>query len=379
MQLVTQLFTAYSQVITSFFYIGIVLVVYLQIQNNAQLEESWLGIIRNPVTTQLYYALLYGLIGGLVVSFIILLLGITIDYEFMLLVWITSLVLMLFNYHYLCPSYSIGLISMVSLIFGWPKTHVPSLIVLAGILHLIESVLILIDGARDSIPVYIEHYRFTPAGAYLMRKMWPIPLATITTPGQIMFPIVAVLIYEDEAITQTPHRRTRESGFWTAVYGLTILILAIISYRIKWMAYIATLATLFLHELLIIWNKKGQHVGKPAFVAPWRGIRVLEVLPESVGHIMGIKHGDIILGINGRQINSEAMLNEILEDCPSQIWVRVLRGERNTIELEYKDYEGGVRDLGVIIIPRTTGRNYSFERPRGLISKILGTYYNRKS
>ena len=36
-----------------------------------------------------------------------------------------------------------------------------------------------------------------------MSKMWPVPLVTLTT-GQITFPIVAVLIYEDEAITQIP-------------------------------------------------------------------------------------------------------------------------------------------------------------------------------
>ena len=377
MQLVKLLFTAYSQAISSFFYIAIVLVVYLQIQKNAQLEESWLGILRNPVTTQLYYVLLYGLIGGLLTSFCILIFNITIDYEVMLFIWPVSLFLMLFNQRYLCSSYSIGMIALVSLIFGWPEFDVPSLVVLVGILHLVESLLILIDGARDSIPVYIEHQGFTPAGAYLMNKMWPVPLATITAPGQLVFPTVAVLIYEDKAITQTPYKRTRESGFWVAVYGLIILILAIASYRIQWFAYIAALATLVLHELLILWNNRGQRMGKPAFVAPWRGIRVLEVLPERIGQSMGLKQGDIILGLNGRQVNSEAMLNEILEDWPAFVWVTVLRDEKETIDLEYRDYGGGVNDLGVILIPRSTGKHYLFDQQRGLLARIWGNYFNR--
>ncbi|MFY9176985.1 MAG: PDZ domain-containing protein [Caldicoprobacterales bacterium] len=377
MQFIKLLFTAYSQAITSFFYIAIVLVVYFEIQRNAQLEESWLGIIRNPVTTKLYYVILYGLLGGLVASSIILIFRIAIDYQVMLSIWSLSLFLSLFNQRYLCLSYSVGIISLVSLIFGWSKVNVPSLIVVVGILHLVESILILIDGTRDIIPVYIEHSRFTPAGAYIMSKMWPVPLVTLLTTGQITFPIVAVLIYEDEAITQIPLKRARESSFWIASYGLVILILAMISYRVRWMAYIAALATLFLHELLFILNRRGQRRGEPAFAAPWRGIRVLEALPESIGERMGIKRGDIILTVNGKQVNSEAMLGEILESFPSLIWMDVLRNDNETVELEYKDYGDGISDLGIILVPRTTGKFYLFDQHTGLLSRIWGKYISK--
>ena len=46
-----------------------------------------------------------------------------------------------------------------------------------------------------------------------MNKMWPVPLAITTLSGPLVFPIVAVLTYEDEAITQLPHIRARESSF----------------------------------------------------------------------------------------------------------------------------------------------------------------------
>ncbi len=378
MQLVKQLFTAYSQTITSFFYFAIVLIVYFKIQKNAQLEESWLGILRNSVNTQLYYVLLYGLLGGLVASFLILVFNIEIDSEAIMIIWPISLFLMLFNQRYLCPSYSIGVVSLSSLIFGWPKVNVPPLIVVVGILHLIESLLILIDGARDSVPVYIEHRRFTPAGAYIMNKMWPVPLVTIMTSGRIMFPVIAVLIYEDEAITQSPYKRTRESAFWVGVYGLVMLILAVTSYRVKWLAYFTALISLLFHELLVIWNKKGQRTGKPAFKAPWRGIRVLDILPDSAGDRMGIKQGDVILSINGRQVNSEAMLNEILEDSPALLWVTVLREQQGTVELEYRDYNMGIDDLGIMIVPRATGRYYRFEQPKSLVARLWGKYFNNQ-
>ena len=207
--------------------------------------------------------------------------------------------------------------------------------------------------------------------------MWPIPLVTLLTTGKIAFPIVAVLIYEDEAITQIPLRRAREASFWSAFYGLVILILAIASYGIQWMTYIAAFVTLFLRELIFILNRRGQRTGKPAFIAPWRGIRVLDALPESIGERMGIRQGDIILNVNGRQVNSEAMLREILADCPSLIWMDVLRNENETVELEYKDYGEGINDLGIILVPRTTGKYYLFNKHNGLLTRIWGNYINR--
>lgn len=376
MQLLIQLLTSYSQVISSFFYIGIVLVIYLRIQRNARLEEDWLGILRNPVNTQLYYVLLYGLIGGIVTSFIILFLKIRIEYEAILIIWPISLFLMLFNPRYLCPSYSIGIVSLMSLVFGWPRMEVLPMIILVGILHLVESLLILIDGARDSIPVYMEHHRFTPAGAHIMNKMWPIPLAIITTPGQLVFPAVLVLIYEDQAITQTTHKRIRESSFWVGVYGLTLLILAMLSNLVKELVYLAAIVIPLLHEFLVFWNRQAQLKGEPVFKAPWRGIRILDVLPEKVGKFMGLKQGDIILSINGRQVNSEAMLEEILRDSPNLIWVTVLRENGETMELEYRDYERGIRDLGLMLVPRSTGKYYPFKHPKGLLSRLWDNYFS---
>ncbi|HZJ58496.1 MAG TPA: PDZ domain-containing protein [Clostridia bacterium] len=375
MQLLKQLFTSYSQVISSFFYIGIVLVVYLRIQRNAQLEEAWLGILRNSINTQLYYVLLYGLIGGLLTSFIILIFEIRIEFEAMLIIWPISLFLMLFNPRYLCPSYSIGIVSLMSLIFGWPAMEVSPMIMLVGILHLAEGLLILIDGARDSIPVYIEHDRFTPAGAHIMNRMWPIPLATITAPGQLVFPAVAVLVYEDWAITQTTHRRVRESGFWAGIYGLTLLILAMASIRIKGLTYLAVLATLAMHEIITRWNRQDRLKGEPIFKAPWRGIRVLDVLPESPGKAMGLMQSDIILYMNGRQVNSETMLEEILRDSPNFIWVTILRGDGETLELEYRDYERGIKDLGLIFVPRTTAKYYIFKHPKGILVRLWDNYF----
>src|SRR5690606_3234408 len=83
---------------------------------------------------------------------------------------------------YMCFSYAGGIVSLLSLITGWPKIDVSAIIALIGILHLMESVLIMLDGHRDGVPVWMEHSRFKPVGAYLFQKMWPIPLVVLVIP-----------------------------------------------------------------------------------------------------------------------------------------------------------------------------------------------------
>jgi S1-C subfamily serine protease len=142
------------------------------------------------------------------------------------------------------------------------------------------------------------------------------------------------------------------------------------------MVYLAAIVIPLLHEFLVFWNRQAQLKGEPVFKAPWRGIRILDVLPEKVGKFMGLKQGDIILSINGRQVNSEAMLEEILRDSPNLIWVTVLRENGETMELEYRDYERGIRDLGLMLVPRSTGKYYPFKHPKGLLSRLWDNYFS---
>ncbi len=382
---------------TSLFFIGIVMVAYLYIQRNARLEESWLGVLRNPVSTQLADVVLFGMLVGLMASVLIVLIGIVIDYNAILFIWPLALFLMLFNQRYICFSYAGGIVSLVSLLTGWPKIDVSSLVALVGILHLMESLLIILDGYKDSLPVWIEHKMFKHVGAYLMQKVWPIPLVVLVIPqatvglasgggvampdwwplfkpqnmAQVftLLPIVAVLGYGDIAITQLPKERTRESGFWLGVYSTAILIMAVISSRVYWVKYLAAVSAPLFHELFIILSKRGQMHDKPAFTVPWRGLRVLEVIPEGPAQKMGVQPGDILLRLNGRDINSEDMLHEVLSQCGGFIWVDVERRGR-AITLEYRDYQNDIDNLGIIFVPRNTGKYFRIDEQKGVIFRL---------
>ncbi len=398
MSFIKLLVTSFAHSITSLFFIIVVMFAYLHIRRNAQLEEYWLGILRNPVSTQLANVVFFGMLIGLMASLLIVLIGITIDYHAILFIWPLALVLMLFNQRYMCFSYAGGIVSLLNLITGWPKIDVSALIALIGILHFMESMLILADGHRDSLPVWVEHSRFKPVGAYLLQKMWPIPLVVLVIPctgaqlaangggvsmpdwwplfrpqniSQVyaLFPIVAVLGYGDIAITRLPDERARQTGFWLAVYSISVLILAIVSSRIYWMKYVAAISVPLFHELLVIAGKKGQMKGEPAFGVPWVGLRVLEVLPESPSEKMGIKRGDILLNVNGKNISSQEMLYEVLGEYPCVVWVDVKRKDK-ILTFEFTDYINGIDNLGIVFVPRNTGKYFRMEEQKGVIFRF---------
>ena len=342
--------------------------------------------------------LLYGIITGLFASAIIVLVGIVVDYKAVLVIWPLAIILMLFNLRYVSFAYAGAAVCLSSMLFGWPKVDVSALIAFIGILHLSESLLIYLDGYRDSIPVLMEYKQFKPVGAYIMRKLWPVPLVILVSPEHwmvtggegvgmpewwpifqpqagttgvlMLFPIVVALAYSDITLIQVPRERTRESGFWMGVYSLTIIIIAIISSRIYWMKYVAIISMPVLHELVVVLSQKIHSREQPAFGAPWRGLRVLEVLPESIGEKMGIRQGDILMSINGKQINSQTKLEDILSDYPTFIWISVKRkGELK--ELEWRDYQDGISDLGVVFVPRQTGQFFIPEENRGIFFQFL--------
>jgi len=379
-------------------YLLIIMLVFVHIKRNAQLEESWLGRVRDTHSNRLMNAVLFGMIVGIAASFLIVLIGITLDTATILFIWPLALFLMLFNQRYLCFSYAGGIVSLISLLFGWPDIDVSGIIALVGILHLIESLLIVLDGHRGSLPVFMEHKRFKPVGAFILNRLWPIPLVMLVVPaefmqasagggvtmpdwwplfqvqssagGLVLFPLAAILGYGDIAITQSPLQRSRKTGIWLGAYSAAILVLAVVSSHIYWLKYVAAVLTPVLHELLIFIGKRGQLEGKPAFGAPWRGLRILEVFPDSPAERMGLRSGDILMNVNGKPVNSEEMLRELLSGAPSYVWIDAAR-EKQTINGEYKDFVEGVKQLGAVIVPRQTGRLFLPQEQQGLAIKFL--------
>jgi hypothetical protein len=400
------LFSAFAQSITSFLYIMIIMMVYIHIKRSARLEESWLGFLRDTMRNRLMGVMLFGMIVGLAASSLIIFIGIPIDLNSILIIWPLSLILTLLNERYLCFSYAGGILSLISLIFGWPDIDVSSILALIGILHLMESILILLNGHKDALPVVMEHKRFKPIGAYTMSKFWPVPLVMLAVPTNIMqaagsgirmpdwwplfgghgagdlnlvlLPIAVVLEYGDLAVTANAKQRSRQTGLLLGAYSLLILTVAAFSTRYGWLKYAGAVLMPALHEMILYFGRKSQLDGKPVFGAPWRGLRILDVIPENLGSKMGLLPGDVLLNVNGKGINSEEMLQEALLAAPTYIWMDIARdGKEETVE--YKNYNRERDSLGILFVPRKASRLFLAEEQKGLAFRLLRHLSQKKN
>jgi hypothetical protein len=370
----------------------LIFVVFLLYKKSSNIEQTMLGS-RLPLKDKMSSSLFNGFIGGLFGSFLVVLLGITIETytpnsqgvfaSGITYIWIIAILLAMVNVRYLCFSYAGGLVALISLVFGFPNVNVPGLMALVGILHLIESLLIWMDGHSYSVPIFVKKSSGKIVGGYIMNRMWPIPLVLTALafplglgisnisgeimPGwwplltqqqafsYVMFFVPVVLGYGDIALTQAPEQRCRKSAYKLAAYSLILIILSILAARLQIFAFIAALFAPIAHEALIIWGKREEEEGKPLFDGSGDGICVLYVRENSIGKEMHIEAGDRILGINNNAIHSEGQLAEFLATYPTYIWLEVRKPNGSIKTLEWQNYRVGIKNLGILIVPRNAG------------------------
>jgi hypothetical protein len=379
----------------------VIYIVSTQYKKQIEAEKKMLGIERENIIGKTLNATLYGLLGGIIGSIIMIIIGVSIRQEGLIYIWPIAILLFMIKSRYLCFSYAGGLLSLFSLLFGFPLIDVPGLMALVAVLHFVESFLIFTNGKHNSLPIIVDKGNGKHIGGYSLQRFWPIPIIIMTiifqnqvdTTSLIQMPnwwpiikptgisnidgvtffmvsIVAALGYGDVAFTQMPKTKVRISALKLGLYSIILLALSIISSRIQIFQWIAALFAPIAHELIIIHGRKEEREGIPIFTLPQKGIRVLEVLEGSASEKMNINRGDIINSINNIPINSEEDISEVLNQYPTFVWIdgENYKGEKYTKEL--KVYPYGLRTLGIMILPQYSSISYVMQEKDGILTRL---------
>ncbi len=394
--------------INPLFWVVLVLV-YNQYKKSSILEERMLGKQRYSVWERMSGSIITGMAGGLVGSVVMVVVGVTLDNTGILYVWIIAIILMLINPRYMCFSYAGGVVALSSLVFGFPKIDVPALMAIVAILHLVESVLIFLNGYKQSIPVFMEDKIHGVVGAFNLVRFWPIPIIIMTvvtgeiTPAGsvpmpdwwpllkpmgvtgdmqdimfLMLPVVAALGYSDIAITDTPVIKSRRSAVNLFAYSVVLLVISVLSshhWPLQWLAAIFGPA---FHELLIITGRRRQKTGTPIYTVPDSGVRVLDMFAGGAADRMGISSGDIITGINGRKVEREEDLAAVLDDYPTFIWVDSVNLEGETRTFEFSRYSTGVNRLDLIVVPSDGNVVATAVEMSSPLKRMLGKFRSKR-
>lgn len=384
-------YTTLQAVATAIFHPWFLIVIYLiykMYKKNGDMEIATLLFTRQKIGNKMIQSILSGILIGISASILLVVIGFPIHIsEYMVFLLPVAILLAMINFRYLCFSYAGGILGFLSFIFrgqmflGYKlpdiNLDIPGIIALVGILHFMESLLIFLEGAEDSIPIIInKEGKF--ASAYMMQKYWPLPFALlvmevmtaipqgsiempnwwplmkniIENPSGVLvysiYPITAVLGYGDIAVSTTPEQKSRRTALSLMGYSLVLLVTAIFAPNRLWLQGLGVILMPVLHELLIVQSQKRERYAKPLYVYPDKGVRILDLKPEGLGEKLGLKRGDIVLKINGIEIENYLHMKAVLNNYFTFLWVDILGIDGKHRCIEHQAYPLGINDLGII-------------------------------
>jgi hypothetical protein len=369
-----------------FLYILVILFIRSQYQKYSDLQNDIYGRPAKTLREITEKIILTGLVAGFAASFFAVAGGITVEEDAVRYLFYIMCLLLIIDLRFVCISYAAGILAAISLIFGSPKINIPSLLALVALLQMVESILVYMNRNSDCVPVFIRH-KEEITGAFLIRRYWMIPVVFFTFVLQagatalntgggwpMLFKpsglgggawalgldcLVAVLCYSDMAITKHPEKKSVQSAFLIFCYSAILLILAIVSIHIDWVGYAGVVFCVAAHEGINLYSNLSEKRGKPLYNAVRRGLRVMDVLPESHAKRMGLERGDVILSINSNDIQTEEGVIEALKDFPTYTWITVAGWDGRERTVEYRCFPGGYNTLGIISVPREKEVTYN--------------------
>lgn len=374
----------------------VLFLVYLQYKRQVAIEEKLYGRVINGVGRQMLLSVGLGALGGLFASAALIFLGLSLEQIGLYFIWPVALLLLLINPRYLCFAYAGGIVAVMVLfarhifeplfpaigenivIESLLQIHIPALLVLIGLLHLIEALLIYVGGHWGTSPIYIKKRGGDVVGAFTLQRFWPLPLVALLVtvvaqtdivgvsmpdwwpilqstlqPGDaqslqyMIIPVAAGLGYADIAMSSTPRERTVFSARWLAVYSIILLIIAVGSEFMPLLVFPGVLFAPLGHELLILFGKKKEDSRPPRFRMPELGVPIMMVLPGTAADEAGLKDNDLILKVNGNEVADN---RDLVHEIEGSYFMVLLEGVREGMPFSFilkKRSRGETLDKGL--------------------------------
>ena len=358
---------------TPIFWIVLFLIL-MQYRRVVAMEVKLYGRPINKIGRPLLISIGLGLPGGLLASVILLFLGLSLEQIGLYFIWPVALLLLLINPRYLCFSYAGGIVAVAVLAFrhlllpvapglaansvigSLLQIHIPALLVLIGLLHLVEAGLIYVGGHLGSSPLYLKRENGTVVGAFSLQRFWPLPLVALMVavvaqseiagvsmpewwpilkstlqPGEgqslqyMLIPVAAGLGYADLALTSTPRERSAFSAKWLALYSVILLAVAIAAEFRPFLVIPGVFFAPLGHELLIWYGNKREENAAPRYGQTVEGVPLMLVLPDSTAAEAGLITDDLISRVNGNPVSSST---ELLQAIDESYFLVLLEGKR---------------------------------------------------
>lgn len=261
--------------------------------------------------------------------------------------------------------------------------------IFVGVFHIIEGILVMIDGDRGAVPIFTNRDGKI-IGGYALKRYWVLPVAImiavlmnnssmdyvteyIENPswwpliksssglGLIansvisIFPFYAVLGYSSITFTRSKREKALSSGIHILVYGIALTIVAQIA-RVGILGEVIVLCFApAAHEFMLKLQAKSEIKKEPRFVSDEEGLMILEISPNSKVKEFGVAIENKLLSINNININSEAEAYSIIKQNLNNAVLKIKDSQGIIKEINFR-HNRNIR-LGMLLVPRNIEKN----------------------
>ncbi|HEY8530270.1 MAG TPA: PDZ domain-containing protein [Paenibacillaceae bacterium] len=255
---------------------------------------------------------------------------------------------------------------------AWAGLDAMGLLLLAGLLHLAEGLLLLAEKARFAHPLVMEGKRGKRIGAWEVTAVWPVPLLLLV-PGDLALPWVPVLAADAGAggwglllfpvpvgagartVAFWPEDKARFTARLSLLYGAVLAVFAAAAglwrEEVPALPWVAAAAAVVLHELAALWNRWREQGRRLLYVHDGRGMAILAVQPGTAAAEMGLRCGEVIRRVNGVPVSDRAQFHAALERQPAYARLEVLDRSGEVRYAQRARYAGEPHMLGVVPAP----------------------------
>lgn len=245
----------------------------------------------------------------------------------------------------ICLSYSGGLLVLLNFFTTYPKIKSFEIMIVISILHIIESVLIILNGRSQWEVKYFRQNNII-VGGLVFNRFYPIPFLVFIGDTMIRpIVLIAILSYSDFTTSSYPREKIYKTSIMIFTYS-SILLLITLLYKNN---LLSSIFALLGHEVIIYINILKEKINKPIYTEPFEGIRVLKVERRSIARKIGIREGDIILKVNRLPVENEEDLLDLMRAYKSELIIEYFNLRKGLIQ---KKYKGKEKTLGIKTFPK---------------------------
>lgn len=352
--------------------------------------------------------MVWGICIGLIVSIIMFAARAPIEPGLLPVVWLVAILLMLLRFRFVSVAYVLGFIGLVhaGLKFfdgqvEWPssldwlikpilQTDVYSLLLLIGLLHLLESLFLRLQGSTFSTPMFYMSKRGKVIGGYQLQAFWPVPLLLLgpglvgdemvwhiwTDPEQwamwlaLLTPLPVVIGYSDLTLTQLPNDKVKVTSKRLLLFALLVIGLAVLAKLIPQTAAPACLLVILLHESIRLLARRREDKFLPLYTNSAFGLKVLAVIPRSPAAELGIKVGETIHKVNGETVHSRQQMYEAMLKSSAFCKLEVFDLDGQIRFLKRAMFQGEHHQLGLVLAPDEEIKTYAPVKEFGLFTYL---------